>query len=223
MKTLTELTGTLIRTAAAAIAEAKRSLPREEPPAAAEPAPAPEAPAPEAAAEAVAGAEAAPAAAPVQPEKAEKGAEPAAEIESEAVKAALDAAVEKATGITGDRLARLRDAVKVVGARNKDVRLVRVFGAEEVVSGAKKLGDFQYVVDFSPANMTQSFGGPKKERGGRGHGGGRGGGSGGGSKAGATGGFSMDSLREDRKGQRPSGGRPGGGRRPGGGGAPRGK
>ena len=239
MKTLTELNGTLIRTAAAAIAEAKRSLPREEPPAAPEPVQPTEAPAaPDAAVEAPAAgepaadapAEAAPeaaVAAPAKAEKAAKRAEPAEEVESDAVKAALDAAVEKATGITGDRLARLRDAVKAVGARAKDVRLVRVFGPEEPVNGAKVLGGFQYVVDFSPANMMQTFSGPKKERGGRGGGGGgggRGGGSGGGTKAGATGGFSMDSLREDRKGQRPGGGRPGGGgRKPGGGGGPRGK
>ncbi len=250
MKTLTELAGTQIRMAAAAIAEAKRSLPREEPPA---PSPAPEAalaeavPA-EAAAEAAAPAEAAPAeaapeagaaaepvaapeasaAAPAQPDKRAKKAEPVEEVESDAVKAALDAAVEKATGISGDRLSRLRDAVKVVGNRSKDVRLVRVFGPEEPVAGARTIGGFQYVADFSPANMAQTFSGPKKERGGRGGGGGggggRGAGSGGGTKAGATGGFSMDSLREDRKGQRPGGGRPGGGgRKPGGGGGPRGK
>ena len=73
------------------------------------------------------------------------------------MKAALDAAVEKATGVSGDRLARLRDAVKVVGGRVKDVRLVRVFGVEEPVAGAKTIGDFQYVVDLMPSNMTQSF------------------------------------------------------------------
>jgi hypothetical protein len=230
MKTLTELGGSLIRMAAAAVAEAKRSLPKEEP---AAPAPVAEpvaepAPAPEAAAEAAPAPSEAPAAdaapaegAPAEAPKPAKKAEPAEEVESEAVKAALDAAVEKATGITGDRLARLRDAVKAVGHRTKDVRLVRVFGAEEPVNGAKTIGGFQYVVDFSPANMTQAVGAPKKEgrggRGGRGGGGGGGRGAGGGGKAAATGGFSMDSLREDRKNERPRGGRPGGGR-PGGGG-----
>src|SRR5512133_1027998 len=153
MKTLTELNGTLIRTAAAAIAEAKRSLPREEPPAAPEPVQPTEAPAAaEAPAVAEPAADAAPeaaVAAPAKAEKAAKRAEPAEEVESDAVKAALDAAVEKATGITGDRLARLRDAVKAVGNRTKDVRLVRVFGPEEPVNGAKALGGFQYVVDFS--------------------------------------------------------------------------
>src|SRR5512133_3207637 len=146
MKTLTELNGTLIRTAAAAIAEAKRSLPREEPPAAPEPVQPTEAPA---APDAAVAAPAAAVPAPAKAEKAGKRAEPAEEVESDAVKAALDAAVEKATGIAGDRLARLRDAVKAVGNRTKDVRLVRVFGPEEPVNGAKALGGFQYVVDFS--------------------------------------------------------------------------
>jgi len=246
MKTLTELGGSLIRMAAAAIADAKRSLPKEAPPApapAVEAAPQAEAPAEpvvEAAVEAAA--EAAPeegapaeaaepvAAAAAEPKKPAKKAEPVEEVESDAVKVALDAAVEKGTGLTGDRLARLRDAVKAVGNRTKDVRLVRVFGPEEPVPGAKTIGGFQYLVDFSPANMTQAVAAPKKERGGRGGGGGggggRGGGSGGGTKAGATGGFSMDSLREDRKGERRPGGRPGGGggRKPGGsGGRPGGK
>jgi hypothetical protein len=246
MKTLTELGGSLIRTAAAAVAEAKRSLPREPPPAAAEvpvqaePVATPATPPTEATppaevqvaveAETSEGAPSpaptAEAAAPAAPAESRKPArkEPVEEVESEAVKAALDAAVERATGVSGDRLARLRDAVKVVGGRIKDVRLVRVFGVEEPVAGAKAIGSFQYVVDISPSNMTQSFARPEKDRGGRGGrgggGGGRGAGSGGG-KAGATGGFSMDSLKEDRKGGRPGGGRPGGGgRKPGGGGKP---
>lgn len=226
MKTLTEISGTLVRMAASAIADVRRSLPKEEPPAA-PPTPEPAAQAdatPDAAASAApsASAEAAPAEAPpARPTPPARPAAPVVEVESEALKAALDAAVEKATGVTGDRLARLRDAVNAVGNRTKDVRLVRVFGPEEPVSGAKTIGGFQYLVDFSPANMTQSVSAPKKERGGHGGGGrggpggGRGGGSGGGKGASATGGFSMDSLREDRKAGRPGGG---GGRKPGGGG-----
>ncbi|MFL5272877.1 MAG: translation initiation factor 2, partial [Anaeromyxobacteraceae bacterium] len=181
-----------------------------------------------AAPEAEAGAEA------VAPERKGGGRKEAGEdVESDAVKAALDEAVATATGLSGDRLARLRDAVKAVGRHTKDVRLVRVFAPDEEISGATKIGEFQYVVDLAPANMTQSAG-LKRERGGRGGGGagggrgggggGRGGGGGGGggsggTKAGQTGGFSMDSLRDDRKG---SGGRGGGrggpGGRPGGGG-----
>jgi hypothetical protein len=255
MKTLTELSGTQIRMAAAAIAEARRKLPREEAPAA--PAAATEAAPAAAPAEAAAPADGAPAAgdsaapsadaadAPAAAEAAapEGGAgaeaaaperkgggrkEPGEDVESEAVKAALDEAVAAATGLSGDRLARLRDAVKAVGRHTKDVRLVRVFAPDEEISGATKIGDFQYVVDLAPANMTQSAN-PKRERGGRGGGGGGrggggggrgggGGGGGGGTKAGQTGGFSMDSLRDDRKGSGRGGGRGGPGGRPGGGG-----
>jgi len=131
------------------------------------------------------------------------------------VKAALDAAVAAATGLAGDRLARLRDAVEVVGGRVEDVRLVRVFGAEEPVPGAKAHNGFQYVVDMAPASMRQDWA-PKKEKrfGGGGKGGaGKGGGSGG-KGAPASGGFSMDSLKDDRKGSRGPGG--GGRGRPGG-------
>lgn len=190
---------------AAPVEAAPAEVPAENPPAAASAEAAPDATAAEA---------------PPAPAEAKKPGkkERVEEVESEAVKAALDAAVEKATGVTGDRLARLRDAVKVVGGRVKDVRLVRVFGVEEPVQGATTLGSFQYVVDLSPSNMSQSFSRPEKRGGRGGPGGGRGGGSGG-KGAAATGGFSMDSLRDDRKGQRPGGG----GRKPGGGGGPRGK
>ncbi len=234
MKTLTELSGTLVRMAARAIQEAKRSLPREEPPPA-EAAPVDAAPA-DAAVEAPPAegttSETTPAEAAAEGPPAEASAEgapakrtparakPREEEETEAVKAALDAAVATATGLSGDRLARLRDAVKAAGQRTDDVRLVRVFGPEEPVTGAKTIGDFQYLVDHSPASMAQSHA-PKKERGGRGGGGPGGGagraGGGGGKGAPTSGGFSMDSLRDDRKGSRGSGGRPGGGK-PGGGG-----
>lgn len=229
MKTLTELSGTTIRKAAAAVAEAKRSLPRAEAPVAVE------AEAPAASAEVVAApaegevapakGEAAPAAPAAVASAPAKG-RPAEEPETEAVKAALDEAVAAATGLSGDRLARLRDAVKAVGHKVADVRLVRVFGVEEAVAGATTLNGFQYLCDIAPATMRQEQAPQKKDRGGRGGGGGggRGGGSpgGGGKGAPTSGGFSMDSLKEDRKGQRsgPGGrGKPGGGRP--GGGAPR--
>jgi hypothetical protein len=139
--------------------------------------------------------------------------------------------VAEATGLSGDRLSRLRDAVKAAGRRTDDVRLVRVFGPEEPVPGAKTINGFQFLVDHAPASMKQVAAPGGKERGGRGGrggggGGGRGGGGGGkggGDKGAPTsGGFSMDSLREDRKNERGGGrgrpgGRPGGGR-PGGGG-----
>jgi hypothetical protein len=217
MKTLTELSGSVIRMAAAAIAEAKRSLPADEKPAAPAQAEAPpqgaEAATGEAPPETAAAPEASSAAAPTPPAPAEGG----------AAKEAIEAAVAKATGLSGDRLTMLHGAVEAVGRRTADVRLVRVFGLEEPVTGATKVGDHQFVVDLLPARMTQSTA-PKDDRGrrggGRGGGGGGGGGRGGGdrgAKGGAVGGFSMDSLREDRKNQRGGSGGPGG-RRPGGGG-----
>ncbi|MBS1108477.1 MAG: translation initiation factor 2 [Anaeromyxobacteraceae bacterium] len=236
MKTLTELSGSLVRTAAAAVAEARRSLPREEtpvtpavvvaPPPEAEAVPAsPEAaPAsPEAEPEAVAAAE--PAAAP------EAEASPPApkldpDAENETVKAILDDAVAKATGCSGDRLVMLRAAVKAVGRRAGDVRLVRVFGVEEQLRGAQLIGERQYIVDFLPSNMKQVADAHRSEKGRGKGGGGRGGGGGGGggdrgAKGASTGGFSMDSLKDDRKNER--GGRSGGGpRKPGGAGRPAG-
>jgi hypothetical protein len=158
---------------------------------------------------------------------------PAESGPSDDVKAALQEAVAKATGLSGDRLAFLCAAVEAVGGRMADVRLVRVFPSEEPVSGAKTVGGHQFLVDLMPSTMKQVAGNPREEggrrggRGGRGGGGGGRGGGGGGTKAGATGGFSMDSLREDRKNERRGpggGGRPfgrgpgGGGRGPGGGG-----
>jgi len=228
MKTLTELSGILVRKAAAAIAEAKRTLPKAAPAVVEAPPPAPveAAPAPvegeAAAAPAAEGEAAAPAApAPASPPKA-KG--PPAEVpETEEVKAILDAAVTAATGLSGDRLARLRDAVEVTGRRIDDVRLVRVFGPDEPVPGAATRNGFQYVVDLAPASLRQVTE-PKRDRGGRGGrggGGGGGGGAGGGGGKGApkSGGFSMDAMKDDRKGQRSGPGGGGrGGRPPGGGG-----
>jgi hypothetical protein len=218
MKTLTELSGSLIRVAAAAIADARRSLPSEEEPAArpvAEAAPqAPEGSAVGAPDQAVAEPRDD---APPAPRDAQ------GESESDAVKAALDQAVANAAGVTGDRLAMLRAAVQAAGQRSEDVRLVRVFGLEEPLSGAQVIGQHQYVVDFFPRDMKQVVSAPKGERGRGGGGGRRGGGGAGaggrGAKASATGGFSMDSLRDDRKNERGGRGRAGGGRRPGGGGA----
>jgi translation initiation factor IF-2 len=244
MKTLTELSGSLVRMAAAAVAEVRRSLPKEEEKpftpavvvaASAEPAlaAAPEAapgteptpladplevaPPAEEGAEAVAPGETAEAAALTPAVPAKKSGD---EAESETVKALLDDAVAKATGCTGDRLGMLRAAVTIVGRRAGDVRLVRVFGVEEPLRGAQTVGEHQYVVDYLPSNMKQVADAHKDEKGrGKGRGGGRGGGGGDrGAKGAATGGFSMDSLRDDRKNERSGGGRPGGGgpRKPGG-------
>jgi len=223
MKTLTEISGSVIRTAAAAVAEARRSLPREEKPAApvvAEAAPQPD-PAAEVGEVVDSGANAASeAVAPRAPTP-----KPERHADSEAVKAALGEAVAKATGFSGDRLAMLGAAVEAAGRRAGDVRLVRVFGLDEKLSGGQVIGEYQYVVDYMPSNMKQIAGSPKDEkgrgggRGGRG-GGGAGGGAGGagrGAKGSTTGGFSMDSLKDDRKSERGGKGRPGGGSSGGGG------
>jgi translation initiation factor IF-2 len=155
---------------------------------------------------------------------------PVEEAETEAAKAALDEAVSKATGTTGDRLARLREALKAVGGRADRVRLVRVFSGEEEVAGATKIGEHYYIVDLMPQSMKQEF--KTDERGGPG-GARRGprrpsGGSNKGKEGSLEGSFSMESVMQDRKNERPSGGgrpgagggrgRPGGGRGPGGGG-----
>jgi translation initiation factor IF-2 len=216
MKTITELSGTLVRKAAAAVAEAKRSLPRPPATPAVEPPaePATAAAAEPAQAEAGQAEAASPAPAPPASPPARQG-PPPEEAESEEAKAALDAAVAAATGLSGDRLARLRDAVKVAGGKLEDVRLVRVCSPEEPVPGARELNGFLYLVDLAPASMRQVGAPPKKERFGRGGDRGRPGG-GGGKGAPASGGFSMDSLKDDRKGQRsgPGGrGKPGGGPR----------
>src|SRR5438067_10288768 len=103
---------------------------------------------------------------PSEVEADEEG-QPKAELEAEtsAVKELLDKAVGEATGTTGERLDRLREAVKATGRQAERVRLVRVFGADEQVQGAKRIGEHQYVVDLMPQSMKQSF--ERDERGGR--------------------------------------------------------
>ena len=144
--------------------------------------------------------------------------QPQAELEAEttAVKELLDKAVSEATDTSGERLDRLREAVKAAGRQAERVRLVRVFGAEEQVQGAKRIGEHQYVVDLMPQSMKQSF--ERDERGGR-----RGprrpsGGGKKGAEGSLEGSFSMESVMQDRRNERgPGGGR---GRGPGGRGGP---
>ena len=156
--------------------------------------------------------------------------QPTADLEAEtsAIKEALDKAVGEATGTSGERLDRLREAVQAVGKQADRVRLVRVFGSEEQVQGAKKIGEHQYIVDLMPQSMKQSF--ERDERAGR-----RGprrpsGGGKKGAEGSLEGSFSMESVMQDRRNERgpgagrgrgPGGGRPGG--RGGGRGAPGGR
>jgi len=268
IRTLTEFSGTLIRMAAKAEAEAKKSLPKElsqvvpasapadvevtaqptqhaqaagevphrEPDVEGGPGEASEAQAFSSATDATdelaakeSAAEDASAAA-----KIEAKAEVVEAGETDAVKAILDEAVSKATNTTGDRLSRLREALHAAGRSTDRVRLVRVFGGEDVVAGAKKIGEHQFLVDLMPASMKQVFKDPKddknKSRGPK-------------KPSGSTknkndasleGSFSMETVAQDRKSERgapgakrpggPGGARPAGGRggRPGGNGPPRG-
>jgi len=153
------------------------------------------------------------------PQPTAKASGPAEEAESEAAKAALDEAVSKATGTTGDRLARLREALRAVGGRADRVRLVRVFSGEEAVQGATKIGEHYFVVDLMPQSMKQEF--KTDERGGGGRRGPKrpSGGGAKGKEGTLEGSFSMESVMQDRKNERG----PGGGRRPGGGGGGRGR
>jgi len=138
------------------------------------------------------------------------------EPETSAVKEILDKAVAEATGTSGDRLLRLREALRAAGRQAERVRLVRVFGTEEEVSGAKKIGEFQYVVDLMPHSMKQNFEqndrdkkrGPRRPSGGKK-----------GAEGSLEGSFSMETVAQDRRNER---GGPGGGRggRPGGRGGP---
>lgn len=137
-----------------------------------------------------------------------------AEAETSAVKEALDKAVGDATGTSGERLDRLREAVQAAGRQAERVRLVRVFSSEEPVQGAKKIGEHQYIVDLMPQSMKQSF--ERDDRAGR-----RGprrpsGGGKKGAEGSLEGSFSMESVMQDRRSERGPGGG-GRGRGPGGG------
>lgn len=202
MKAITEFSGTIIRLAAKAAGEARKSLPTQ---------PAPAAPAPVEAVEAPAEATEAPAEA-TEATEAPVEAAPAAPVgDSDETKAALEAAIGQETNISGDRLVRLREALEAVGEKTADVRLVRVFplGEGDLLKGAKKVGEHQFVIDLMPKDMKQSFGAPgKDDRGGRGKkrgGGGRGGPER--AEGPLDGGFSMDSVKNDRGGRRGPGGR----------------
>src|SRR5450432_582047 len=91
--------------------------------------PAPEEPAPEA----------------PQPEVAEAA---APVVDEGAIAAAAE--LEEKLDIKGDRLARLMEALDVIRDRADNVRLVRVMSGEDPPPGAKKQGDFYYLVDLMP-------------------------------------------------------------------------
>ena len=160
------------------------------------------------------------------------------DAETDAVKAILDVAVAEATGTKEDRLARIREAVRAVGGRADRVRLVRVYGVEEPVAGATRVGEHQYLVDLMPASMKQEFKDPRDDKNAkRGPRKTMGTGKPKGPEGSLEGSFSMETVAADRKTERtlpgarkpggPGGARPGGrpGARPGGapGGRPAGR
>ncbi len=111
-------------------------------------------------------------------------------------------AVSAALNVTGDRLARLMEALAVVGKRVSQVRLVRVLSGEKPMEGVEKRGDFYYAIDLQPRQAPRGRDDRRGDRGPR-----RG-----------------DGRREAVGSRRREGGGPGGGPRgPGGpGGGPRG-
>jgi len=184
MKTITEFTASMLRAAA----QVQRSRPAaEDTTLPAEPAPAP--------------------AAQELDAQAPDAAQPAASATAGAYATAVGAAV----GITGDRLARLLDALEVVGGRVDDLRMIRVLAGEDPPPSAKKRGEFYFVVEQMPRTGGR---GRDDRRGGRaGHGGdhGRGGDRGGGGDRGAHGrgareGFAGAREREPRSSEVPPGG-----------------
>src|SRR6478735_6542598 len=69
-------------------------------------------------------------------------------------------------GVTGDRLARLLEAVEAAGDKVEKVRLVRVFAATDEPKGAKKIGEFNYLLDLVPdARAMHGGGGRDRDRG----------------------------------------------------------
>jgi hypothetical protein len=101
---------------------------------------------------------------------------------------AAAAEIEQTMSIKGDRLARLMDALEVMRDRADNVRLVRVMSGENPPPGAKKQGEFYYMVDLLPHREARPRGrgdGRNRSNGGKGGfgaaaGRGRGGGGGGG-------------------------------------------
>ncbi|WP_176064105.1 hypothetical protein [Anaeromyxobacter diazotrophicus] len=129
MKTLTELSGSVIRVAAAAVAEAMRSHPTGEPPEAS----------PHSAEEATGQGTCRDVGCRRRHRQRDAPALDARAAGAERLaKEVIEAAVAKATGLSGDRLAMLHGAVEAAGLRIDDVRLVRVFGDEAQVPGATK-------------------------------------------------------------------------------------
>lgn len=139
---------------------------------------------------------------------AEAGAEEAPASEPAKIVRPQEALIGHATGLSGDRLARLTDAVEIFGKQAGNIRLVRVFTASEAPAQARKVGEFAFIAE----NFTQPKPQHADKRDGK-KGGRKGGGGGGGrpqtkgpakkedpdAEAVLSGRFSMDAVKEDRK------------------------
>jgi len=82
--------------------------------------------------------------------------------------AAIEAAIGGATGISGDRATRLREALDAASGKLANVRLVRIYAGETGPAGSRKIGEHHFVVELMPESMKPNFQRPEKERGGRG-------------------------------------------------------
>ncbi|MBC8133435.1 MAG: hypothetical protein H7X95_10685, partial [Deltaproteobacteria bacterium] len=83
-----------------------------------------------------------------------------------AANAAAAAQIEADMGITGDRLARLFEALDSVKQRVDNVRLIRVLQGENPPANARKVGEHYYVADLMPQGQGRRD--DRGDRGGRG-------------------------------------------------------
>lgn len=144
-----------------------------------------------------------------------------------AIKAEGEEAIAAATGLSGDRLARVQEALPLFKERADSVRIVRVYAKGEAPKNAQEAGEFAYIAEFFVAGAGKQNAAP----------GGKGGKGRRMPKPGEKpmteaqdgeplrGSFSMDLVALDRKRKLAAGGGPDrGGRKPGGrGGRPGGR
>ena len=192
MKTLTEFSGTMIRMAARAEQAARKAIPKE--------------------LLTVAPAQAAAPAVTAKPSETASAAAPDGAAQS-ATDAADQALAEQAVGGATDVSGAAEGREPKPGEAGTGEDEMQPGAAEEEVAGAKKIGEFQYVVDLMPQSMKQVFEqkddkkrGPRRPTGGGKKG----------QEGSLEGSFSMESVAQDRRSERGPGGAgrggPGGGR-----------
>jgi hypothetical protein len=82
-----------------------------------------------------------------------------------ATKAEGEEAVAAATGLSGDRLARLQESLPLFKERADSVRVVRVYAKGEAPKNAQEAGEFAFVAEFFSAGSGKSGGGKPGGRG----------------------------------------------------------